>query len=317
MAGESITEKIDNLDLEGTEDGKSGGTEDKGADSGKRGDSPDAAGRDKPNDEGGARKTAASDDGGAGKAEGDAADDDEGYIADELEADEDEDPKDEPQPPGPGLNPELKYIVDNLPTIPIRGRTTPNGAIKTFNVKAATQLPDTFEFATPKEQALFNQALAAQENKAQQLQNEFRGKEQQRQAEQYTAQENADIREDLAALQREGMLPKFRANPNDKGFDADEGVKAAQEVLDFMNKKNSDYAQAGRLYRVTFRDAYEMMERQASRNEQRGRQRQEDNERGQVNRQLRGGGSAPGSTLQRARPAGSMQELLDRIELMD
>jgi hypothetical protein len=189
--------------------------------------------------------------------------------------------------------------------------------VQTFNIKAAGQLPDGFEFASERDRLLFTQQIAAQEMKAQQLSQQYQQNQQTRQNQQYSQQENADIRKDIASLQREGLIPKFKYAPSDRRFENDPGVKAAQTVMDYMNERNRQYVQNKQLYRISFRDAWNMMERDAGRQEQNNKQANEDRERRQVTRRLAGAGSAPTGTGSKARPARSTEDLLARLDTLD
>lgn len=323
MAG-SIAEAIDNLEENadgtvevprtdesgdtGTGDKDSNGAVDGDVDSGDKGD--DSKGSD--GDAGGTDKDA----GKSSDKDVDKADDDGGYIADELEeggADKKQDELDQPQP---DLSPELKYIVDHLPTLTVRGKQA-DGSVKTFSVKAAGQLPEDFEFSSKREEMMFVQALSAQESKAQSLQATYQREQQQAQATKYSVQENADIRSDIADLQREGSIPKFKYPPSDKRFTTDTGVKAAQEVMEFMNEKNQAYAKTGKLYRVSFKDAYEMMGKRTTDTKQDDKQASEDKERKKITRQMAGSGSTSARTLAKPRPAASMQDLINRLDSYD
>jgi len=319
---ESAAERIENLDLDKVEDGAgdNGGKSEakssddsKGADSG---DSKDTSGRqDKVGDGARPEGDGAGDTGSEG-GDADESDDDEGYAADELEGDEDDEEEPTPQQSS-DLSPELQYIVNNLPNLQVRGRTKPEGDIRTFTIKAAGQLPDTFEFATKREELIFTQQLAAQELKAQQLQGTYQQDQQKQQATKYSEQENTDIRSDIGDLQREGLLPKFKYAPNDKKFDNDPAVAAAQDVMDYMNERNNDYAKQNKLYRISFRDAYEQVAKREADKQAATRQSREDRERKTVSRQLAGAGSAPSNSVQRARPARSTEELMERINMLD
>ncbi len=314
---ESAAEHIEELDL----DGDTGKPEAGDAKAGEGATTGPAKGTGAPREgEGvvGARPEGDGD--GNPEPEGGDADADDGYAADELD---DEGTEDEPitavdrGQQSNDLSPELQYIVDNLPNIQVRGRTSTNGNIRNFTVKAAGQLPETFEFASKRDELIFTQQIAAQELKAQQLQSTYQQDQQKQQAQKYSDQENTDIRSDIGDLQREGLLPKFKYAPNDRKFDSDPGVQAAQDVMDFMNEKNNDYAKQGKLYRISFRDAYEQVARREANKQASQRQSNEDRQRRTVSRQLAGAGSAPSNSVNRARPARSTEDLLARIDMLD
>lgn len=307
----SLAELVDNM-------------EDKDADAGTTTDTGtgDASGSDKSGDDKSATSGAGKDESGHGDSdsgtesaesstgtEDKPADDDSGYIADEVETEE---PVTSPNE----LPPELKYIVDNLPTLTVRGKSA-NGATKTYQVKAAGQLPEDFEFATKREELIFTQALAAQELKAQNLQAQFQTKQQQAQASKYSEQENTDIRHDIGELQREGKLSKFKYPSNDKRFNDDPAVKEAQAVMEYMNKKNEAYVKEGKLYRISFADAYDQYQAVKPGKDKEDAQAREDQERKAVTRRTGGSSSASANSTPKYRPAPSFGSLIDRIDNLD
>jgi len=244
---------------------------------------------------------------------------DPGYVADEV-GDEDEpsgsaaklDPKKTETPPETTLSPELQYVVDRLPVLSVRGKD------RTYQVKAAGQLPEDFEFASKHEELVFNQALAAQEFKAQQLLNEFNQNKQQETFREYSEKENEDIRHDIGDLQREGELPRFQYLPSDKRFNDDPAVKAVQTVMDYMQEKNDAYAKANRPYRITFRDAYDQLQKQiAKESPDNSAQAKEDKERAEVSRRTGAGRTTNNTPAPKARVARSMEDLLSRIDNYD
>jgi hypothetical protein len=285
-----------------------------GADSGKAPTDGDtdrgAAGdSDKPAGEGGAKGGSEGDPGGDKGTEGAA--EDTGYVADEGDEDEDEAPVDKTGKEPSSLSPDLQYVVDNLPTLQTRGKDG-----KTYQVKAAGQLPDDFEFATKKDELLFNQALAGQELKAQQLQAQYNQNQQNQAANDFSEKENKDIRRDIGALQREGKLGKFQYAPDDPKFNDDPAVKDAQKVIDFMNEANAKYLEAankgGVLYHLSFRDAYNLMPKDAPTNTA---QQQEDKQRKQVARQT--AGAASSAPTQQRTPTYYGVDLKDMVDQME
>ena len=264
---------------------------------------------DKPSGEGGPKGGPEGDPGGDPKAEGAA---DEGYVADEGDQDEEE-PADETAKEPSNLSPDLQYVVDNLPVLGVRGKDG-----KTYQVKAAGQLPDDFEFATKKEELLFNQALAGQELKAQQLQAQYNTNQQNKSAQEFSEKENRDIRKDIGSLQREGKMGKFQYAPDDSRFNDDPAVKEAQKVIDFMNEANAKYLEAankgGVLYHLSFRDAYNLMPKDAPKNQA---QQQEDKQRKQVTRQMAGAASSPPTAQPKAATyyGVDLKDMVDAMEI--
>lgn len=270
---------------------------------------PDEAGT------GGADKGSEADKGGAGKT--DPSED--GYLAD---AGDDDGSKPAPvevgaAPVPTGLSPDLQYVVDNLPTLAVRGKTSADGPVRTFQIKAAGQLPEEFEFASKREELLFNQSIVGQEVRARELQSEFKQREQNKAATDFAEKENKDIRAGIGSLQREGKLDRFKYEPDDPKFADDPPVKEAQEAIDYMNKRNAQYLDAankgGVLYHLSFQDAYTQL--QASKGSTgSSAQDKEDKERKGVARATAGSAGAPSTGLSKPRAARSMQELMDRIE---
>jgi hypothetical protein len=210
-------------------------------------------------------------------------------------------------------------VVDNLPTLSVRGRTGgENSAVRTFQVKAAGQLPEDFEFASKREELLFNQAIIGQEVSARELQASYKQQTQTKAAADFAEKENKDIRAGIAAMQREGKLARFKYQPDDARFAEDAPVKEAQEVIDFMNKRNAEYLdnanKGGVLYHLNFRDAYTMLQAEKGTSSTDTAQAKEDRERKGVARATAGAAGAPSNGLTKPRAAGSMQEILDRLE---
>ncbi len=323
---DTLADVVDNMDLEEGDSNGSTGTESKGdADKGSgdgSGDSSDRSSKssNKPGGKDSTTNGSSSDDKGTSGAEDSGEGADSGYVADEV-GDEDEPPVVEKKEEGTPTNlpADLQYVVDRLPVLSVRGKESTDGRVQTYQVKAAGQLPETFEFASKREELIFTQALAAQEIKAQSLQTEYTNKQQQESVNRYNVQENEDIRHDIGDLQREGALAKFKYAPNDKRFADDPGVKQAQEVIDHMNEKNAAYTKAGRLYRISFRDAFDQLANQGkipATSEERG-QAKEDAERKGVARRTAGGRSTQASPAPKARPARSMEDLMSRIDNME
>jgi hypothetical protein len=220
------------------------------------------------------------------KADGDQGgdDSDNGFTANDVEptAEEEAEPA-APTPPAQ-VDPELKYIADNLPQIAVRVKV--GDEVKVLEVKSFTQLPQNVEFASENDRLQFINAMQAQENRAQQLQLQYRNQLQQTQTKEFEVRENAAIRQDITELQESNLLPKFKVQPDDPKFSDDSATKEVQKVLDFMNKKNQEYLDGynnGRAYRhIGFTEAYWMMPETHQRSAQRVAQKQEDDARKKV-----------------------------------
>lgn len=195
------------------------------------------------------------------------SDNEEGYLADD---DDDEiapgaPPTTTPELPAVPSNftAEEKYIVDNLPLISVRV-VMADDSIKTMEVRSAADLPrDMKGIATPYEDKQFDLANAAQESRARELQNYYRNNQSRVQAQDFENKENQAIREDVADLQRAGDIPRFKAQPGTKAFDADPAAKVVQDTIEFMNDRNAKYLEKsnkGGAYRhIGFAEAFELM----------------------------------------------------------
>ena len=317
---DSIANLVENMNLEETpQDGnpspeptpKSDQDPGSGADDPRGGDGKSG---DKPGGKGSPEDGSGSDPKGSEPAKEPGSDT--GYIADEVEDEGTkgtEPGKSQEQPSQTQtLTPELQYVVDRLPLLSVRGKD------RSYQVKAAGQLPEDFEFASKHEELVFNQALAAQEFKAQQLLNEYNSNKQRETFEEYSAKENEDIRHDIGDLQRENELPRFQYLPNDKRFNDDPAVKAVQEIMDYMQEKNDAYAKANRPYRITFRDAYDQLQKQiAKSNPDTSAQAKEDKERAEVSRRTGAGRTANNTPAPKARVSRSMEDLMAQIDNYD
>lgn len=195
--------------------------------------------------------------------EGDDADDDEGYSIDEIESDDSDDDKPAPvETPKPTdtLSAEQKYIVDNLAPIKLRGVVGDSEDVKEYTVYDPSQLPPGFRYLDDRDRDMAGKAFGAMEQRALQLQNDFRGQEGKKAQQAYKEQEEKADWSDIAALQKQGELPKFKLKPDDPKFDEDPTSVLIDKVLDFKDELNNKYLEDynnGKPYRhVGFEDAY-------------------------------------------------------------
>jgi len=163
------------------------------------------------------------------------------------------------------LTPEQNYIIDNLPPLTVRGKVG-DGEIQEYTVYSPEQLPSGFQYVDQREMSIANKNFALMEQKAVQLQNDFRAQETTKAANEFkTLEDNAD-RADINRLQKEGELPKFRTAPDSPDFEKDPATVEIQAILDFKESLNQRYLNeynAGRPYRhVGFEEAYAMYRRQ-------------------------------------------------------
>jgi hypothetical protein len=163
------------------------------------------------------------------------------------------------------LTPEQNYLLDNLRPITVRGYVG-DGELQEFQVLAPEQLPVGFKYVDERESSIAIKSFNMLEQRATELQNEFRNQQTAKVANEFKKREDDADRYDIGQLQRSGDLPKFRTSPNDKNFEQDPGVVMVQEILDFKETLNERYMQeynAGRPYKhIGFEEAFAMWKRQ-------------------------------------------------------
>lgn len=206
----------------------------------------------------------------------------EGYFADEVEEEPDEEVPQQVKDEWKNLSPLQQYLAENIQPLTISG--TLNGKPTSLQVYAVENIPSDFEFDSrgSERQALVN--LDRMERKAERLEDQFNQQQQQREAENFSEQENRDIRTDIADLQRAGELPLFTPGED---VDSDPKAETARKVLDFYNKENQERFQnsqrSGRLYnRISYKDAYYLWKAQNP--EVNEEQKAEDSERKEITR---------------------------------
>ena len=192
---------------------------------------------------------------------------DDGYVIDEGEEKE-ETPSPVAEQQGlntANLTPEQQYIIDNLTPISVRGVVGDSDKIETFSVLDPSQLPQGFKFLDDRDRALVTKSFAMLENQAERLQNDFRNQSTQTAAKEFKEREDNADRSDIGRLQREGELPKFKADPDSKDFESDPATVLIQEIIDFKEATNDRYMQeynAGRPYKhIGFEEAFKMFKR--------------------------------------------------------
>lgn len=268
---------------------------------------------------------AAEDTGESGAASDDAGgSDDDGYTIDETDEPAGTDDAEAPEPPKPQgrLNPEQQYIYDNLPDIVTYGHTG-DGQDKEYRVKVDSELPKDFEFASKADERAFYRSLSAQELNARQLQTTYQNEQSQQQARQFQQQEDAADRSDIATMQKEGELPRFKVKVDDPGFDKDPAAKLITDILQFKEQRNQQYLeeyQRGRPFRhIGFQEAYYMFRRQNPERTRSTAQQKEDAERKDVARKVGPSKGVSPSSLNKPRvqPGMSTRDVMARIEALD
>lgn len=157
-----------------------------------------------------------------------------------------------------------QWVLDSLPQITVQG--TQNGKTVTLQVKRAEDLPNDFDFISKRDEKIFDQNIADQTNRAYKLVDKYQQDQQAAQATQFSQQEDRDIQSDIAGLQRDGLLDRFKYPPNDTKFDSDPAVKEMQAVLDYYNEQNqgrwAESQRTGRLFgRLSYKDAFYLYQR--------------------------------------------------------
>lgn len=125
------------------------------------------------------------------------------------------------------MSDENRYIYNQLPYMEIRGK---DGTV--IRVKTDDQIPEGFEFASEAEKNRFYaKDLPAQSLRAERL-NDQVNLAKQRYTERTTQQATAKyVVDTIDKLQRDGVIPKFKAKPRTKEFNNDPGVKLANEII--------------------------------------------------------------------------------------
>lgn len=242
---------------------------------------------------------------------------DDGYVIDD---EEEEKPKEVEQPKETqpsNLNPEQKYIYDNLPTLSVTGKDG-----KRYDVKVPNELPDDFEYANAREQANFTSAVASQEIKANTLQNQYQTQASDKSAEEFATREDKAITDDIASLQKLGDIPTFKKKPSDPDFDSDPTAVLIDNVREFMDKRNDDFLKrynAGQAYRhIGFEEAFYAYRRANPETTRSTEQQAEDKQRKEVGRNVSSKGTkATGTKRPQVRSGMQTRDLYAMIDNMD
>jgi len=151
-----------------------------------------------------------------------------------------------------------QYIADKLPVInvTIMDGETP----KTIQVKIPSQLPPNVVFASKNDEINFNASMAEQVNNAERFKTEYQNIQQQNQIAQFQRAERLEIKQDIAELQKEKLMPLFTRGKN---VEDDPKAELAREVLKFYETENGKRLdrsnREGRPFsRLTFKDAFNL-----------------------------------------------------------
>jgi len=172
------------------------------------------------------------------------------YTLDEIDDDDVEPPK----PLTQELN---EYIYEKLPVI--KANIIVDGVPQVVQIKIPSQLPANFEFATKQEEVIFNNSLAEQTKNAENLRNDYNQRQNEIAVEQFKIAENREIKQQIAELQKEGLLPSFTKS---KSVDDDPRADVARKVLDLYESENTRRLEAANrsgapFSRITYRDAFD------------------------------------------------------------
>jgi hypothetical protein len=250
-----------------------------------------------------------------------------GYFADEG-LDDGDAPTQVP-PPTPQANPlpqsftaQEQYVAQNIgQPITVRIKDTPDGAVRSVQAYSPENLPDNFYFATERDRLSAQLGFDNLSRKAETLIADYNNQQAQKQAQDFSSQEDRDIQRDIATLQRAKVagkdgLDKFKFAPNDPRFEDDPAVKEMQQVLDYYNTENQtrwrDSQASGRQYRpLSYRDAFKIY--RADNPVTPPAQKKEDTQRKEITRSLAGGNRGSGEEPRQARPKLPRNASIDQI----
>lgn len=198
------------------------------------------------------------------EAEGEESEE-EGYTIDGDEEESEEPTESSKEESTNNLTAEQKYIIDNLVPIKVRGTIGTSEEVKEYEVYSPEYLPQGFKYVDDRELSQANKAFGTLENRALQLQTDYRGQESQKATQEFKRREDTADRQDIASLQRNGKIPRFKTEPSSSDFEKDPGVQLVQEVIDFKEAQNARYMteyNAGRPYKhIGFDEAFRMYQR--------------------------------------------------------
>ena len=237
-------------------------------------------------------------------------------IANQIPSVPEED-EDEPTTITPPEGTWQEYVLKGLQSFTVHILDA-KGTPKTLNIKTPQELPQGYSWPNSGEQDTFHIAVKAQDDRAKELMAEFNQKEQMAKYQEFQAQEAVDIQEDIQALQKDGLLPKFQYKEDDPKFNTDPAVKEANEIYDIYKKTNEGYmkkyANSNRTFRISYRDAadkYYAQKARTPKDETPAKQ-----EREQVASKVSAPQSANPSDAKKTMPAGStMQDVLKLYKL--
>lgn len=214
---------------------------------------------------------------------------------------------------------EQKHIVDNIgQPLVIQGMR----GDKPIELKAYTpaDIPKDFVFNNDADRMIAQTGFVRLEQKAEQLLGSYRSSQSVAQTNEFEQRENEGIRTDVAELQKDGVFPKFKIQPGERGFDDDPAAKQVSDVMTIMTERNNQYLaeyQQGRPYKhIGFKEAYDLWERRQDGKKQESDQKKEDQDRKKVADQVGTdrGLTAAKTTAARVKSGVTVQDILNRYE---
>lgn len=152
------------------------------------------------------------------------------------------------------MNEVQRTIYSGLPYMNVRGKDSEGNEIA-LRIKTPEQLPDDFEFINKREEASFISDVTAQSKRAEDAYAKIAGGYEQNKQAQARQEESQRVVADVERLQKEGIIPKIKAQPNTEEFDKDPSVKLVNEVLNYWQGlvnagENVSVYTATKLYRA-------------------------------------------------------------------
>lgn len=210
-------------------------------------------------------------------------DEEEGYTLDEEDTDklatQGTDGKvTEPQ----AVVPQDQYILEGIKNsaITVRGTIGDSAEVQEFKVLMPEQLPQGFRYIDSREQSIADKAYMMIEQEARRLQQEYTTQQSQGATNDFMRRENITDRREATILQKDGIIPQFKKNPDlPVSFDTsnfrnvinlladnkDEAAVLIKDVMDFKDAQNIRYGreyQAGLSYKhIGFDEAFKMYQK--------------------------------------------------------
>lgn len=155
------------------------------------------------------------------------------------------------------MKPWQQYVYQQLPYLEARAK---DGTV--LRVKTDEQVPDDFDWIS--EQAknqFYHKDIPAQSVRAEKLGTDISQRAQQQQQQAQQQQEANSVVKGIEELQKSGIVPKIKAQPNTPEFNQDPGVQRANDVLKLWQEYRQRGEQisietAGRIFKAENPDLY-------------------------------------------------------------